>query len=85
MKRAFATPLHRFDPETGEPLGEPYFVSGVVAPSEDGSEWVVELSDVVFAGKHLSLSELSEERQERAKDLLAGLAQRAEQEIAYGG
>lgn len=85
MKRALATVLTRYDSDTGEPLGEPYFVSGLVGPSTDGSEWDVELVDVVFAGKHIGVGALSEERQERAKDLLADMAQRAEQGLLYGG
>lgn len=84
MRRAFATALRRFN-EDGVEVAEPYFVSGLVSPSADGSEWEVELVDAAWRGKHFPVSELTEKQRERAEELLCELAQRAEQEIAFGG
>lgn len=86
MKRALATHLPQECGDCHQDLDdrEPYFVSGLVYPSADGSEWVVELVDVVLKGKHLKLSALTEAQQERAKDRLADMAQRAEQGALHG-
>lgn len=87
MKRAFVTPLAQQCPDCRQDLDneEPYFVAGFVWPSADGGLWEVELTDLTFKGKHLPLSALSKEQAQRAEDLLVDLANRAEQELAYGG